>query len=246
MNVPANSQTLRPFLTAEWRHLAMLNYEIEPAVLKTLVPAGTELDQWNGKTFISVVGFRFLKTRLLGWRVPFHQDFEEVNLRFYVRRLGPEGWRRGVVFVKEIVPRRAVTWVARAVYGENYVTFPMGHNFNCSESATGVYYWWICQKRSCQIELFAEGQAKLPEPGSEEEFITEHYWGYTKKSVSKTIEYRVDHPRWTVCPARAARLNCDGQSLYGEEFGRILQGRPSSAFLAEGSEVTVYRGNKIP
>src|SRR5438552_945189 len=115
----------RSFLTAQWRTLLMLNFEADPAVLLPFVPAGTELDHWRGTTFVSVVGFRFLEARLLSLPIPFHQAFDEVNLRFYVRRRGPEGWRRGVVFLKEIVPRRAVTAVARWLFGENFQTSPV-------------------------------------------------------------------------------------------------------------------------
>ncbi|HTO08358.1 MAG TPA: DUF2071 domain-containing protein, partial [Myxococcota bacterium] len=123
------AQSLGPvFLTAEWRDLAMLNYEIDPAVLEPRVPAGTELDAWSGRTFVSVVGFRFLRTRVLGVPVPYHVDFDEVNLRFYVRRKSGADWRRGVVFVKEIVPRRAIALVARVAYAENYVAHPMRHS----------------------------------------------------------------------------------------------------------------------
>src|SRR6187455_2734884 len=115
------------FLTAEWRDLVMLNYEVDPAILLDLVPAGTELDLWQGRTLVSVVDFRFLRTRVLGLAIPWHIDFEEVNLRFYVRREASEGLRRGVVFVKEIVPRRAIAWLARLLYNENYVALPMSH-----------------------------------------------------------------------------------------------------------------------
>src|SRR5713101_1040010 len=117
----------RSFLTAEWRDLAMLNFEVDPTVLRPLVPAGTELDDWRSRTFVSVVGFLFLNTRVLGIPIPFHRDFEEVNLRFYVRRKMSDGWRRAVVFVKELVPRAAIALTARMVYGENYVALPMNH-----------------------------------------------------------------------------------------------------------------------
>src|SRR5271167_2804911 len=125
-----------PFLTAEWRSLVMLNYEIDPAVLQRFVPAGTELDQWQGKTFVSMVGFLFLKTRVMGISVPFHSNFEEVNLRFYVRRFTDEGWLRGVVFIKELVPRRAIAWTARVFYNENYVAVPMDHNLSMDDDGT--------------------------------------------------------------------------------------------------------------
>src|SRR5581483_11035238 len=113
------------FLTAEWHNLAMLNYEIDPAVLRAFVPNGTELDSWNGKAYVSMVGFMFLKTRVRRFAIPFHQNFEEINLRFYVRRKGPDGWRRGVVFIKEIVPRFAIALIARMFYNENYVALAM-------------------------------------------------------------------------------------------------------------------------
>src|SRR5579864_4477520 len=116
-NIPLSNA--RPtFLTAEWRNLAMLNYEIDPNLLREYVPAGVELDQWNGHTFMSLVGFSFLNTKVLGLPIPFHRNFEEVNLRFYVRRNTRNEIRRGVVFIKEIVPRWAIAFVARSVYGE--------------------------------------------------------------------------------------------------------------------------------
>ena len=124
MTVEPNVQ---PFLTANWRYLAMLNYVVDPRLITPLVPAETEIDFENGETFLSVVGFLFLDTRLLGLPIPLHRDFEEVNLRFYVRRKSADTWRRGVVFIRELVPRRAIALVARTFYGENYVAVPMKH-----------------------------------------------------------------------------------------------------------------------
>jgi len=168
------------FLTAEWRHLAILSFEIDPKVLSPLVPAGTELDDWQGRTFVSIVGFRFLDTRVFGVAVPFHCNFEEVNLRFYVRRMASDGLRRGVVFVKEIVPRIAIALTARAFYGENYVAVPMLHRI---EGKTGdargpqtVSYSWLFRGRENRIELSTHGNAREVAEGSDAEFITEHYW----------------------------------------------------------------------
>src|SRR3954447_19553034 len=133
------------FLTGQWKYLAMLNYEIDPAILDARVPRGTELDSWNGKTMVSVVGFMFLETRVLGMKIPFHVRFEEVNLRFYVRRKAEDGWRRGVVFIKEIVPRRAIAMGARIFYNENYIARRMRHRIELAESTVergGVEYGW--------------------------------------------------------------------------------------------------------
>ena len=234
------------FLSAEWRYLAMLNYEIDPAVLLPYVPRGTELDTWNGKTFVSVVGFLFLKTRVLGIPIPFHTSFEEVNLRFYVRRRGEDGWRRGVVFIKEIVPKVAIATVARLVYNENYVALPMRHTLERVASATGVdvlaEYGWRLGEKWDYLRVKTHGQ---PEPlisGSEEEFITEHYWGYAAQNDGGCVEYRVEHPPWRVWQVSEYELSCDVSRLYGDVFVGALQGQPSSAFLAEGSGVVVRQG----
>ncbi len=236
----------RRFLTAEWRDLVMLNYEIEPAVLAALVPAGCELDAWDGRTFASVVGFQFLDTRVLGVPIPFHRSFEEVNLRFYVRRRAEEGWRRGVVFVKEIVPRRAIAAVARAVYGERYVALPMRHAVEGAvEGATAVRYEW--RRGGAWEGLSAEFSAApaLPADDSEETFITEHYWGYSRQRDGGTVEYQVEHPRWRVRSADRASLDCDVAALYGPGFVEALSAAPTSAFLADGSPVVVRRGRRL-
>jgi uncharacterized protein len=242
MNTPPNE-----FLTAEWKHLAMLNYEIAPSVLAPYVPAGTELDVWKGRHLVSVVGFRFLRTRVLGIPIPFHRNFEEVNLRFYVRRKADNGWRRGVVFIQEIVPRAAIAFVARTFYNEPYVALSMSHRLETEAgSLHSVEYAWRLCGRQNSLKLVVRGEAAPLRDGSEAEFITEHYWGYNTQRDGATMEYRVEHPRWRVWDAESARLDCDVAELYGAQFKDCLSCPPTSAFLAEGSTVTVYRGTRLP
>jgi len=243
------TEPTRPFLTARWTNLAMLNYEIEPADLAALVPAGTELDDFGGRTFVSLVGFQFRDTRVLGIPVPFHRHFEEVNLRFYVRRDDDRGRRRGVVFVKEIVPRAAIAWIARRLYNENYVALPMTHRHDLRRRPTGsgasVSYGWTHRGRSNRLEVHVAGSPSVPDESSEESFITEHYWGYVRQRNGTTLEYRVAHPRWSVWRASKSDLDCDVAAIYGPEFVSALSGAPSSAFLAQGSEVAVHRGRTL-
>lgn len=234
------------FLTAEWRHLALLNYEIEPAVLAPFVPAGTELDDWRGSTLMSVVGFLFLRTRLLGVPIPLHRDFEEVNLRFYVRRRAEDGWRRGVVFIKELVPRFAIALVARTLYHEPYLALPMSHRLERTDGVVRrVEYSWRFHGQRHAIRLATQDAPQPLREGSEAEFITEHYWGYNRQPEGSTLEYRVEHPRWRVHEVCEATLECDVAALYGEQFAESLRGRPSSVFLAEGSPISVYRGVRL-
>ncbi len=221
----------------------MVNFEVDPDVLEPLVPVGTELDHWNGRAFISLVGFLFLKTRVLGAAIPCHQDFEEVNLRFYVRRRASDGWRRAVVFVKEIVPRRAIALTARALYGERYVALPMKHRIeeHNGEPRRVSYSWWLRGEEN-RIALSVDAEPCEIEEGSDVEFITEHYWGYARRRGGRTTEYRVEHPRWRVRVAADSQVDCDVAALYGDQFVEPLRSRPSSAFLAEGSAITVFRG----
>ncbi len=236
----------RVFLTAEWRDLVMLNYEVDPQLLGKYVPAGTLVDSFAGKTYISLVAFRFCRTKLFGsLAVPFHSDFDEINLRFYVgRREGDEN-RRGVVFIAEIVPRRMVAATARLVYGENYIRLRTRHNVCTEESKKTVKYEWYCKNQWCRLEAQATGTPELPPKGSLEQFITEHHWGYSARR-SGSLEYHVAHLPWKVWVSTSAEFEGDVSRLYGVDLGRALQGRPSSAFIAEGSPVTIFRGAKLP
>ena len=233
------------FLTARWVHLVMSNYAVDPRVLAPLVPRGVVLDTVGGRTLISMVGFQFLDTRVLGVPIPFHRDFEEVNLRFYVRREVGGEVRRGVVFVKEIVPRRAIAWVARTLYGERYVALPMDHDDEIASGEGRVEYRWRLGGRWHRLGATVHGEPALPAPGSEEEFVTEHYWGYAAQRDGGTVEYRVEHPRWRVWSGGRPVLQGDFASLYGDALAGTLRSHPASCFVAEGSEVLVRRGVRI-
>jgi uncharacterized protein YqjF (DUF2071 family) len=238
----------RAFLTAEWRYLVMLNYDVDPAILHALVPRHTVLDLWNGRAIASVVGFRFLRTRVVGAPIPFHRNFEEVNLRFYVRHTTPEGEvRRGVVFVRELVPRAAIAVVARLAYNEPYLAVPMRSSAPPTpvESPGRVSYEWRTGARWQKVAARASGAPSLPAADSEETFITEHFWGYTRQRDGATIEYEVKHPRWRVWAATEPSLDADVPRLYGSSFARALASAPVSTFIAEGSTVTVYRPRRI-
>ncbi len=235
------------FLTAEWRFVAMLTYAVDPAVLRPYVPCGTELDLWEGRALASVVGLLFRRTRLHGVPVPFHRTFPELNLRFYVRRQAAEGWRGGIVFIKEIVPRRAVALVARAAYNEPYVAMPMRYRVDGGSPMEGasVEYAWRHAGRWNRLRVVTAGLGAPPAAGSQEAFVTERYWGYTAQRDGGTVEYRVEHPTWRVWRARESLLDCQVAPLYGAPFVDSLGAPPVSACLADGSPVVVRRGRRL-
>lgn len=219
----------------------MANYEVAPKLLENRVPKGTSLDFHEGKLFVSLVGFMFLDTRVLGVPVPFHINFEEVNLRFYVKRETAAEIRRGVCFVKEIVPRYAIATVARVLYGEPYECWRMSH----TKTETTVGYGW--QKGSCVNEIKVEIDEDLgvPAEDSHGEFIIEHYWGYTKRGDARSDEYKVEHPKWELFSVKNEEINVDFGKVYGEEFAFLKNEKPASILLAKGSPIAVYKGEKI-
>ncbi|RNA62033.1 DUF2071 domain-containing protein [Chryseobacterium nematophagum] len=223
------------FLKAEWRKLIIINYEIDPNIILKYVPKGTELDFYRGKCYVSLVGFMFLNTKLLGLPIPFHRNFEEVNLRFYVKKKEGNEWKRGVVFIKEIVPKPALSFVANSIYKENYVTMPMRNIMQEKEGELLIKYSW--QDKSWHfMEITAENIPLPMEPDSEFEFITEHYFGFTKKE-DKTSEYEVCHPKWDYYSVKDYQLDIDFQKIYGNDFIGLNNQQPISIMLAEGSEI---------
>jgi uncharacterized protein len=230
------------FLTAEWKNLVMANYEIDSNILKKYLPAGTELDDFNGKTYVSLVGFLFQNTKVKSIPIPFHGNFEEINLRFYVKYKKDNEWKRGVVFIKEIVSKPLVSLVANTVYNEHYMVLKTKYDQQYSASDFTVAYHWEHNDSWNWLKATGELCKSFAPPGSLEEFITEHYWGYTKVDRTLTSEYEVSHKKWNIHPVNNYSVNCDFGKLYGEDFNMLNSLKPSSVFIVDGSEISVKDG----
>jgi uncharacterized protein len=227
------------FLTARWENLIMANYEIDPAILQPWLPAGTELDYYHGKTYISLVGFMFVKSKLFGIPIPGLGTFEEVNLRFYVVRKDDGIIKRGVVFINETVPYKAVAWLANKLYKERYTAIPTKHSWQITPESKQVDYYWKIKNSWNHIKVDAAVENEAMVTGSIEEFIFEHYYGYTKVSNNSTEEYKVEHPRWNTNKINSANINCDFEEMYGKQFSHLTGKAPSSVMMAEGSAIAV-------
>jgi uncharacterized protein YqjF (DUF2071 family) len=239
-------QTVSTFLTAEWRKLIMAQYDVKPKLLMPYLPKGVELDLYEGRCYVSLVAFLFDRVRLKGLPIPFHTRFEEINLRFYVRRTEPDGtYKRGVVFIREFVPRRAIAYVAKHLYEEPYAAIPTNHRIRLSSESLTVGYGWDLGGRSHSLSVEA---APIPHhilANSEEDFITEHYWGYTKRSDGTTSAYQVEHPSWQTYKPRSYEIAVDFGLLYGQSFAFLTDQWVSSVLLAEGSAVSVHSGSRL-
>ena len=235
----------KPFLQAEWNNLIMVNYVIDPALLLPYLPAHTELDIYKGNVYVSVIGFMFEEVKLLGFKIPFHVNFEEVNLRFYVRHLHNGQWKRGAVFIKEIVPKYAITFVANNLHREKYSCMPMKHSLVKKEDSISISYRWKYKNKWNSLKATVGVNSVPMEEGSEEQFIAEHYWGYSKFDNNTTFEYEVLHPSWQVYPVENYALDCDFEKLYGKSFAFLADQKPSSVFVAKGSEISIMNKRRL-
>lgn len=236
-----------PFLTAQWRKLIMANYAVDAAALKPLLPARAELDIREGEVYVSLVGFQFREVKVRGLSIPFHTRFPEVNLRFYIRFKQADTWKRGVVFIREIVPLPAVTFIANTLFRERYMTLPMTYQENLDPQGKTIRsaYRWRYSGRWNQLSVLADSDPKPLITGSQEEFITEHFWGYAHAGTNRTNEYEVAHPRWDLYPVTEYEVVCDFGKLYGMAFAGLERQQPQSVFLAEGSAIEVFGKKKV-
>ena len=238
--------TKKRFLQAQWTNLLMLNYEVDPEVLKPYLPFATELDLWQDKALVSMVGFMFENTKVLGVKWPFHVNFEEVNLRFYVKHFDGKDWKRGAVFISEIVPKPAISIIANSLYKEHYSALPMRHSaIPVANGHTQFLYEWKFRGKWNKLGATVSNHFEDIKPGSAEEFIFEHYWGYNIWGETVTMEYQVEHVSWQVVPVTEPVFEADIAALYGEAFVPFLTKQPYSAFFANGSDVVVRTGGKI-
>jgi uncharacterized protein len=234
------------FLTAEWRKLIMVQYAIDPAILTPWLPTGVKLDLYQNTCYVSLVGFLFDRVRVKGIAIPFHTRFEEVNLRFYVVRTEPGGARnRGVVFIREFVPRAAITLIANSLYEEPYATLPTHSTITTTANTLNVRYSWRYNKFWQSLAVEASPTPQPIAPGSEADFITEHYWGYTKRSDGTTSQYEVQHPHWQTYPIRSHEIRADFAAHYGQNFAFLNDQQSSGILLAEGSAVSVHSGSRL-
>lgn len=151
-----------------------------------------------------------------------------------------------MVFIKELVPRRAIAWLARWLYNENYEAMPMSHQDEVARGEDGrIHYGWEHREQRCGLSARITEEPYLPEPDSEEASITKHNWSYVRQRSGATVEYQVRHPRWPVWRVTESSLSCNTGSLYGAAFADLSSRTPSSVFVALGSEVVIHRGRRL-
>ena len=230
---------VKTFLKARWENLIMANYSIDAEILMPFLPKGVELDLYDGKAYVSLVGFIFKRSRIFNIPIPLMGTFEEINLRFYVRRKVGDTYRRGVVFINETVPYKPVAWLANKLYKEHYITIPTKHQIVFDNSIKSIQYEWKVGASWNHIKVNATLDSREMDRGSLEEFIFEHYYGYTKISENVSQEYKINHPRWMVNDIIEKSIKCDFSSMYGHSFSHLSNKEPDSVIIAEGSDISV-------
>ena len=234
------------FLEAKWENLIMANYAVDPTILIPYLPKGVELDSFEGKCYVSLVGFMFNKTKIFNVPIPYLGSFEEINLRFYVVRKDGDTLKRGVVFINETVPYAAVAWMANYLYKEHYTAVKTKHDWELTDTSKKINYSWKKNKKWNTIQVNAQSKSNSMKNGSVEAFIFEHYFGYTRVNENKTLEYGINHPSWKINQVIDYRIDCDFEKMYGSDFAFLNAQQPDNVILAEGSNVSVkWKRNAI-
>lgn len=234
------------FLKANWENIIMANYIVPQDMLLPFLPKGIELDLYENKAYISLVGFMFKNIKLFSIPIPFFGTFEEINLRFYVKRLEGNTVKRGVVFINETVPYKIVAYIANKLYHESYTTVKTTHKWEQSPYSKKIEYQWPVKKNWNRIYVESETISKPMAKGSLEEFIYEHYYGYTAVNEIETVEYKIQHPSWKINHVLHSDIQCDFKSMYGNAFEILNQIQPDSVFIAEGSAIEInWKRNRI-
>jgi uncharacterized protein len=234
------------FLKAKWENIIMANYPVAAAVLKPYLPKGVALDLYNGKAYVSLVGFMFKDTSLFNIPIPRLGTFEEINLRFYVTRKEGITIKRGVVFINETIPYKAVAWVANKLYKEHYTAVPTKHSWHINNEIKDINYQWKLNNEWNNIQVCALNKSDSIIKESFEEYIFEHYFGYTKINENVTEEYKITHPRWKINKVITKEVNCNFSEMYGAAFKHLSTVEPDSVFIAEGSSIEVeWKRNRL-
>ena len=224
------------FLTANWKHLLLINYLTDPDLLKPFLPKGCELDLFEGKACYSLVAFQFLETKVKGMQIPGYHHFPELNLRFYVRYKG----ERGVCFIREFVPSLAVSYVAKLFYNEPYKRAAMADRIRFNDDVVTAEYYLTFANQHLKVYAEGENAPYFPKEGSSEDFFKEHQLGIGRTRSDQVVTYRVNHPRWRIFPISDFGVEMSDQSFhFTDQFHLKQKTKPHSVILAEGSEITV-------
>ena len=231
-NLPAR----RPFLSARWERLCLITYAVDPARLTPWLHPDLTLDLRDGSAFVSLVAFDFLNTRVLGVPWPGYRNFPEVNLRFYVRH----GETRGVVFIREYVPKRLIAWLANGLYNEPYRAAPMRSQWNDDSTSATVHHELDWAGTTHSIQMRVGNASSVPNADSTDHFFKEHSWGFGRSRGGRLLQYEVWHPTWATLPVESIELNWDFGAVYGETWADLTSTAPHHVAFATGSEIRVY------
>ncbi|MBL7830120.1 MAG: DUF2071 domain-containing protein [Saprospiraceae bacterium] len=237
---------MKTFLKARWENIVMVNYTVDESILRPYLPYGVEIDTYQNQAFVSLVGFRFVQSTIFGLPIPYLGNFDEVNLRFYVKRTDGTELKRGVVFINELVPFKVVAFLANKLYKEHYSYAKMKSSIQVENNIKNINYSWQPKQIEYSIHAsFSDSKDEIIQD-SLEEFIYEHYYGFTKVNEQETWEYRVNHPRWQTNKLLNHKINCDFGEMYGQDFSFLNHQAPFSIYNAIGSEVTIdWNVNKL-
>lgn len=234
-----------PFLKAQWKELTLVNFALEPDFLINILPVGLDPDLLHGKAYASLVAFDFESIRVGGIPWPGYTQFPELNLRVYVRC--SEAGRRGVFFIRELIPGKIPTAIARVAYNEPYSACPLTRSHQALVNGAQVQRTdWIWKGAPNYLEVEVGPETMMPATDEDANWFKEQEWGFGHSRLGELLRYHVTHPRWMVRKVHRCDYEVDWLGLYGPIWARQLEGaEPDSLMHCIGSEIAVYPPRSI-
>ena len=234
---------------AEWREIVVINFEIDPKLLRNFIPPKTELDFFNETSFVTLMARACKNVKPYGWPIVFAKSIDQILLRFYVKRKVGDTWRRGVCLIRDYLPKRKASFFLNWMFKHSFTQVPIKRTSSNFESGLPtqlptVEYQWTTGDYVNHIKVNARSQMRQQEQETKESFVLDHHYGYTVKE-GKTYEYYVEYSPWAMWDAQSGSFDCDTENVFGRPFVRALKQRPASVFLARGSDVIIYRPTEI-
>ena len=220
-------------LTMRWEELLFLHWPMAAAVLRPHLPAGLELETFDGSAWLGVVPFRMARTRLR-WLppVPTTHTFPEINLRTYVRA----GGRSGVWFFSLDAASRLAVESARLGFGLPYFAARMA----CRRDGECVHYHsertdWRGPAASFRGDWRPVGSFAPAVRGTLLHFLVERYCMFVSRR-GRLMCGEVAHAPWQLAAAEVRLEANDMTRLLGCE----LLGPPVSALVAAPLDVVAW------
>lgn len=248
----------RPIVRMAWRDLLFLHWPVDANTVQRLLPAGLEIDTYDGSAWVGLIPFRMPVVRAFGLTIPGAGSVLECNVRTYVRC----GIETGVWFFSLDANSISAVYSARTIFRLNY------RHSRISTNRDSDRFEYVVERRdhhrrshigqrSARSSNGGDSQqpamrcvwdigAAMPsaKPGELEHFLTERYALFTIGRGGRLLVSRIHHESWRLREARIVELNDSLIEAAGVDIGGARASEPT-AFHCDAVDALAWRLGRV-